>query len=75
MRTAKLFKYRGSQAVLLPKAFRFSGTEVLVERRGEVVMLRPKLLPKFKTLADVARPANSAMNNNQSTGRQGPDIA
>ncbi len=55
MTTAKLFKHGGSQAVRLPKAFRFPGTEVLVERRGEEVVLRSKARSAFKTLADVAR--------------------
>jgi antitoxin VapB len=53
MTTAKLFKHGGSQAVRLPKDFRLDGVEVLIERRGEVVVLRPKL--KLKTLADLAR--------------------
>lgn len=53
MKTAKLFKHGGSQAVRLPKDFRLEGTEVLLEKRGEVVVLRPK--PRLKTLADLAR--------------------
>jgi antitoxin VapB len=52
MKTAKLFKHGGSQAVRLPKDFRLEGTEVLIERRGEVVVLRPKA--RLKTLADLA---------------------
>jgi antitoxin VapB len=55
MTTAKLFKHGGSQAVRLPKEFRFKGTEVLIEKRGDAVLLRPKLKSKFKTLGDVAR--------------------
>ena len=55
METAKLFRHGGSQAVRLPKAFRFEGTEVAIERRGEEVVLKPKRKPKLKTLADVAR--------------------
>lgn len=55
MATAKLFRHGGSQAVRLPKAFRFDGTEVAIERRGNAVVLTPKLKPKLKTLADVAR--------------------
>lgn len=55
MKTAKLFKHGGSQAVRLPKDFRFQGTEVLVERQGETVVLRPKPRPKLKTLADLTR--------------------
>jgi antitoxin VapB len=53
MRTAKLFKHGGSQAVRLPKDFRLEGTEVLIEKRGEAVVLRPKT--RLKTLADLAR--------------------
>lgn len=55
MKTAKIFRHGGSQAVRLPKEFRFEGTEVVVERRGEEVVLRPRLRPALKTLADVAR--------------------
>lgn len=55
MATAKLFKHGGSQAVRLPKDFRFPGTEVLVEKRGDEVILRAKRAPKIRTLADVAR--------------------
>ncbi len=55
MTTARLFKHGGSQAVRLPKAFRFPGTEVLVERKGDAVVLRSKPRPRFKTLADIAR--------------------
>ena len=55
MTTAKLFKSGGSQAVRLPKAFRFEGTEVTIEKRGEDVILKPKRRPKFKTINDVAR--------------------
>jgi antitoxin VapB len=53
MATAKLFKHGGSQAVRLPKDYRFDGHEVLVERRGDAVVLRPK--PQLRTLADLAR--------------------
>ena len=53
--TAKLFQHGGSQAVRLPKAFRFEGTEVLIEKQGDEVILQPKPKPKLKTLSDVAR--------------------
>jgi antitoxin VapB len=55
MTLAKLFKHGGSQAVRLPKAFRFPGSEVVVEKRGDSVVLRPKPHPRFKSLGDVAR--------------------
>jgi antitoxin VapB len=39
---AKLFKSGGSQAVRLPKDFRFNGEEeVLVSRQGDRVILEP----------------------------------
>ena len=38
---AKLFQHGGSQAVRLPKAFRFEGSEVTVRRDGEAVILEP----------------------------------
>ena len=53
MKTAKLFRHGGSQAVRLPKDFRLAGTEVFIERRGALVVLRPK--PKIKSLAELAR--------------------
>ncbi|HEY5009212.1 MAG TPA: AbrB/MazE/SpoVT family DNA-binding domain-containing protein [Caulobacteraceae bacterium] len=39
--TAKVFQHGGSQAVRLPKAFRFEGTEVTVRRDGDAVILEP----------------------------------
>lgn len=55
MVTAKLFRHGGSQAVRLPKAFRFAGTEVQVERQGDAVLLRPLPARQYRTFADVAR--------------------
>jgi len=42
MKTAKLFKNGDSQAVRLPKEFRFAGREVLIKRVGSAVVLLPK---------------------------------
>jgi antitoxin VapB len=44
--TAKVFTTGRSQAVRLPKAFRFSTSEVTIERQGDAVILRPKLQTK-----------------------------
>ena len=41
--TAKLFMNGRSQAVRLPAKYRFKGTEVLVNRVGDNVVLSPKL--------------------------------
>lgn len=42
MEVAKIFETGRSQAVRLPKKFRFDTSEVLVQRIGDVVMLTPK---------------------------------
>jgi antitoxin VapB len=42
MKTAKLFKNGDSQAVRLPKEFRFAGEEVLIKKVGSAVVLLPK---------------------------------
>ncbi len=42
MNTAKLFTNGRSQAVRLPKAFRFDADEVFVRRIGDAVVLLPK---------------------------------
>jgi len=41
MKTAKLFKNGESQAVRLPKEFRFEGSEVYIKRVGDAVVLLP----------------------------------
>ena len=57
MTTAKIFQHGGSQAVRLPKAFRFEGTEVLIEKREDTVILRPvsSSPPDLRTVGDVSR--------------------
>ena len=42
MKVAKLFKNGQSQAVRLPKEFRFEGTQVFIKRVGNVVILLPE---------------------------------
>lgn len=42
MDTAKLFRSGRSQAVRLPKEYRFDGEEVFVKRVGEAVVLLPR---------------------------------
>ncbi len=46
---AKLFRHGGSQAVRLPKAFRFEGEEVTVRKEGEAVILEPVKVVRPKT--------------------------
>lgn len=68
MTTARVFKSGNSQAVRLPKAFRFDSKEVEIFRRGDEVVLREKprsLAPAFDLLAslpdDFERPAQPPM--------------
>jgi antitoxin VapB len=42
VKTAKLFRNGESQAVRLPKEFRFEGQEVFIKRVGDAVVLLPK---------------------------------
>jgi len=51
METAKLFKNGKSQAVRLPKEFRFGSDRVYIKRVGEAVILIPYQTP-WKTMVD-----------------------
>lgn len=51
---AKLFKHGGSQAVRLPKEFRFEGEEVEVRRDGDRVILEPVTSGTPRTQAERA---------------------
>lgn len=43
---AKLFMHGGSQAVRLPKEFRFEGKEVMISKSGSSVILEPLKPPR-----------------------------
>ncbi len=43
LKTAKLFKNGQSQAVRLPKEFRFEGDEVFIKKSGRAVILIPRV--------------------------------
>lgn len=56
MSTARVFRSGNSQAVRLPKQFRFKGKEVEIFRRGDEVVLKekPKTLARaFELLASL----------------------
>lgn len=38
----------------MPKAFRFEGTEVLIEKHGSDVLLKPVPIPKFRSFTEIA---------------------
>ena len=51
MQTAKIFINGRSQAVRLPREFRFSGNDVYIKKLGNIVLLIPKHDP-WASLAD-----------------------
>ena len=53
MKTAKVFRHGNSQAVRLPKEFRFDGDEVLVKRSAGGVLLLPKKITYEQIIAVV----------------------
>lgn len=53
MSVAKLFKVGGSQAVRLPKEFRFSGETVRIHREGNRVILEPDETPAGRGIEDI----------------------
>jgi len=55
MKTAKVFKHGNSQAVRLPKEFRFDEDEVMIKRSGEGVLLLPRKLTYGRVMAAVGQ--------------------
>jgi antitoxin VapB len=53
--TAKIFTTVRSQAVRLPKAFRFNTPEVTIERQGDAIILRPKVQSKEEWWDDMEK--------------------
>lgn len=51
--TAKLFWTGNSQAVRLPKAFRFEGTEVKIKKQGRQVIIEPALDDEWAWVKDL----------------------
>lgn len=51
---AKLFTHGGSQAVRLPKAFRFEGSEVCIRKEGDAVILEPVKAKRPLTAEEMA---------------------
>ena len=57
MTTAKVFRSGNSQAVRLPKKFRFKGKEVEIFQRGNEVVLREKegnMIHAFELIASMS---------------------
>ena len=52
MKTAKIFKNGRSQAIRLPKDFRFNGNEVFIKKTAQGVLLIPKETSPWELWAD-----------------------
>jgi len=59
---AKLFVNGRSQAVRLPRAFRFEGKEVIIRRVGEDVILSPKPRSWDSFFSDTPMPSDDFMS-------------
>jgi antitoxin VapB len=70
MKTAKLFKNGDSQAVRLPKEFRFAGSEVLIKHAGSAVVLLPKSKSWDTLLSSLANFSADYMNDREQPGEQ-----
>ncbi len=70
MKTARLFRNGQSQAVRLPREYRFSGDRVLIKRIGNAVVLLPEKgswTPLFESLS---RFSEDFMETRQQPGQQ-----
>jgi len=70
VKTAKLFKNGDSQAVRLPKEFRFAGSEVLIKHAGSAVVLLPKCKSWDTLLSSLANFSTDYMNDREQPGEQ-----
>jgi antitoxin VapB len=69
--TAKLFQNGSSQAVRLPKEYRFEGEEVYINRIGNMVVLIPKDDP-WRSLLDSLGTVNEDFLANRDQGTYEP---
>ena len=69
--TAKLFQNGSSQAVRLPKEYRFEGEEVYINRIGNMVVLIPKDDP-WRSLLDSLGTVNGDFLANRDQGTYEP---
>jgi len=61
-RVAKLFANGRSQAVRLPKEFRFAGDEVFIEKKGNAVILTPRPKSWSEFFTEVPLPTEEFMD-------------
>ena len=71
MKTAKLFKNGQSQAVRLPKEFRFTGNSVFIQRLGNHIVLTPKEDP-WSSMFEAAKRFSPDFMSERDQGVQSP---
>lgn len=64
---AKIFKNGRSQAVRLPKEFRFDGDEVLIRKKGNDVILSPRPKSWDAFFKEIPLPSEDFMENRDCT--------
>ena len=70
MQTAKLFNNGRSQAVRLPKEFRFTGDDVYIKKYQGIVMLLPKESPWTSLVDSLDRFSSDFMNERNQPDQQ-----
>ncbi len=70
MQTAKLFNNGRSQAVRLPKEFRFSGDDVYIKKYQGIVILLPKESPWNSLVDSLDRFSSDFMNERSQPNHQ-----
>lgn len=70
MKTARLFQNGQSQAVRLPKEFRFSGSKVFIKKVGNAVILIPYQAPWQSLFESLNQFSNDFMESEE---RQQPE--
>lgn len=63
MQTAKIFTNGRSQAIRLPKEYRFSGDDVYINKIGKIVVLMPKDDPWSVLANSLDQFSDDFMNN------------
>ena len=70
METAKLFKHGRSQAVRLPKEYRFEGDRVFIKRVGNAVVLIPYREPWQSLFDSLDRFSDDYMQDREQPAQQ-----
>ncbi len=70
MKTARLFKNGQSQAVRLPKEYRFSGNRVLIKKAGNAVVLLPEKESWTPLLESLSQFSEDFMEAREQPGEQ-----